>query len=461
MPVLTLRLNDGPRRLGAWLKSHQRAIRALQWCVVLFYVTMVAVPAFLPLPARTAHLWNNLTLAAQFLFWGIWWPFVLLSMVLMGRAWCGFFCPEGTLSEFASRHGRGHATPRWITWGGWPFVAFACTTIYGQMVSVYQYPAPTLLILGGSTLAAMAVGYFYGRNKRVWCRYLCPVNGVFGLLAKLAPVHFRVDPNSWRASQQRRDPGERIVCAPLVPIPLMRGAGACHMCGRCSGFRGAVDLALRSPNQEIVEVAATKPNPGQTILLLFGLMGVAFAAFDWPTSPWFVALKQALAGWLVDHGMLWPLEASAPWWLFTDYPAQHDVLSLLDGVVLLGYIAAVAGLMGTSLSACLALATVAAGGWSWRRFHHLAQTFIPLAACGVFLGLSGLTVSLLRSEGVGLGWVGTARMVLLAGASSWSIFLAWRVAGLTVVGPRRIAVAACIALGVAVGVAGWADLFWS
>ncbi|WP_346433061.1 hypothetical protein [Breoghania sp.] len=33
----------------------------------------------------------------------------------------------------------------------------------------------------------------YGNDKRVWCRYLCPVSGIFGLLTKLAPLHYAVD----------------------------------------------------------------------------------------------------------------------------------------------------------------------------------------------------------------------------------------------------------------------------
>lgn len=462
---------EWPRRSGAWLRSHQQTIRGLQWCVVLVYVLLIVVPAFLPLPPRGAHLWNNLTLAAQFMFWGVWWPFVLVSMVVLGRAWCGLFCPEGALAEFASRHGRGHSIPRWITWGGWPFVAFVCTTVYGQMVSVYQYPRPALLILGGSTLAAMVVGYLYGRGKRVWCRYLCPVNGVFGLLAKLAPVHFRVDTEAWRASQARHEHAERINCAPLVPIRVMRGAGGCHMCGRCEGFRGAVGLAIRSPHQEVVDATVVQTSHWQTVLILFGLMGVAFGAFDWPTSPRFVAIKQALAERLVDHGIVWPLEASAPWWLLTDYPMKSDVLTILDGVVLVGYILGVAAIMGAALSASLALATIASGRWSWRRFHHLAQTLIPLAAAGVFLGLSGLTVSLLRTEGVAMGWVSVARATLLAGAALWSIGLAWRVAGLAndglandgpaTPGLRKILATCCVGMGVALSVAGWADLFWS
>jgi polyferredoxin len=330
------------------------------------------------------------------------------------------------------------------------------------MISVYQYPGPVLVVLGGSTAAAIGVGLLYGRNKRVWCRYLCPVNGVFALLSKLAPLHFRVDQDAWYQSQQRRErPAEPINCAPLVPIRTMRGAAACHMCGRCSGFRGAVDLSLRSPNDEIVNVAGRRTDPWETVLILFGLLGIAVGAFHWSASPWFIAVRQALAEWLIDHGVLWPVEMSAPWWLLTNYPAQNDVLTLLDGALLVGYILTTALVMGTVLFGLLALATRAAGEWSARRFHHLAQALVPLAGCGVFLGLSALTVTMLRFEGLSLRWVGGARMVLLAGAASWSIWLAWRIAGLYTTGfPRRLLATGCMAAAALFGVAGWGLLFW-
>jgi polyferredoxin len=448
---------------GDWLMRRQSTIFALQWGVVALYVFLVAVPAFLPPPPSAAHIWSSLTLFAQFVFWGVWWPFVLLSMVLVGRLWCGVLCPEGALAETASRHGLAHAIPHWVKWKGWPFVAFAATTAYGQFVSVYQYPKPALLILGGSTVAAIAVGFAFGRSKRVWCRYLCPVNGVFGLLAKLAPVHFNVDRPSWDAAPKpSRAEGRLVNCAPLVPIRTMRGAADCHMCGRCSGFRGAVTLARRAPGHEIVHIAGAEPKPWETALIVFGLMGLATGAFHWTTSHWYVAAKQAAAEWLIDRDMMWPVTAQAPWWLLTNYPEQNDVMTPLDGAMLAAYLAVSALAIGGTVMLLLAAASrTLSGGTKFRaRLHHLAQALIPVAGCGVFLGLFALTTTMLKAEGVTLPYLATARTALMVAAGAWSVALAWRICGLYASGwGARLGASALMAAAAFAGVASWAATF--
>lgn len=446
---------------GGWMRRHQRLIRSLQWGVVAVYAVLLIVPNLVPLPDRTAHVWNNITVFAQFVFWGIWWPGVLLSMLVFGRLWCGVLCPEGALSEFASRHGRQRAIPRWVRWPGWPFAAFLLTTVYGQLVSVYQYPAPALLILGGSTVAAIGIGFLYGREKRVWCRYLCPVNGVFGLLSKLAPMHYAVDRKAWDACPPDSAAREAFNCAPLVPVRTMESCSACHMCGRCSDFRSAVHLEARAPNSEIVEVSERTATFWDSALIIVGLLGTATAAFQWSSSPWFVTLKQFFAGWLIEHDTIWPLETSAPWWLLTNYAGHNDVMTVLDGAVCLLYIGLMTAAITVAVSLPLALSVRLAGPLRLKGFHHLSHALIPLAACGVILGLSATTVTLMRADGFDLTWLPQIRFAAIAGSLAWSLWLAGRIAyRRSASWPRTALATAGFALAALAPITAWVFMFW-
>jgi len=411
-------------RFGDAMQRHRRIILAVQWSVVVGYLFLIIAPAFLPLPGNSAHLYDNLTLFAQFLFWGVWWPFVMLSMMLMGRVWCGVFCPEGALTEFISRRGLGRAIPKWMRWTGWPFVAFALTTIYGQLISVYEYPKATLLILGGSTVAAIAIGFVYGRGTRVWCRFLCPANGVFRLLARLAPVHFRADAEAWRAAPAHT---RAVDCAPLVDVRHLSSMADCHACGRCSGHRGAVRLQARSPNDEVVALRRRDMSRPEVLLLVYGVLGIALGAFQWSASPWFVALKLNVATWLIENDSTALLADGIPWWVLTHYPQANDVFTWLDGLLILFYIGATAIVTGSWVMLWLRIAArMSADRLSlWR----IAYCLIPLAGVTVFLGLSALTVTLFRAEGLFISWLTPLRMTLLFIGLSWSAWLAWRIFG--------------------------------
>ena len=447
------------QRLGDGMRRHGRLIRAVQWAVVLVYAVLLVLPALLPLPDSQARLVNNLTLLAQFIFWGLWWPFVLLSMVLFGRLWCGVLCPEGSLSEWISWRGLNKRTPRWVRWGGWPTIAFILTTVYGQLISVYDYAQAALLILGGSTVAAMLVGFLYGRGKRVWCRHLCPVSGVFALLARLAPVHYKVDEQRWLENREPHLPTPN--CAPLIDIRRMQGNADCHACGRCSGQRGAVQLSARSPNAEILIVGGQRQGEHwDSTLLLFGMIGLAMGAFQWTVSPWFIALKQAAAEWLVDRDIFWPLEANAPWWLLTHYPQANDAFTWLDGAAILTYIFGASLLIGGALWLLLR-AAVRVMRRGDNVFQHLALALVPLGGAGLFLGLSATTVKLLRYEGFLLAWAQPARAALLIGAIAWSLYLAWNVISRHGGnGLRRLLAFACVNAGCALVGYGWWLQFW-
>lgn len=427
---ITLVRNEAPApkplgmlaRVGMAMRRHQRAIMGVQWVVVVFYFSLLIYPAFMPLPAEDAHIVDNLRLFAQFLFWGVWWPFVMLGTMLLGRVWCGVFCPEGALTELANRHGLGRPIPRWIRWSGWPFVAFVCTTVYGQLVSVYEYPQAALLVLGGSTVAAVAVGLMYGRGSRVWCRYLCPANGVFGLLAKIAPLHFQVNEARWKQDTLRTP---AVNCAPLIDIAHMKSASACHACGRCSGEHGAVELALRSPAREILGTSPRQASTEEAVTLIFGVIGIASAAFMWSSSTRYVQIKTALADWLMAHDGWALLQDNAPWWLLTHYPAAHDVFTWLDGLCILAFILGGGGVLGLAVwvGVWLAARVLRDSTLSWQK---LSLALVPMAGVGVFLGLSMLTLGHLKAEGVTLAWVPAVRGALLTLGAGFSVYLLLR-----------------------------------
>ncbi|MBY5930629.1 4Fe-4S binding protein [Halomonas sp. DP8Y7-3] len=453
-------------QLGHWLADHRRAVLGLQWSVVLFYAVLLLIPPLLPLPDYQSRILGHLTVFAEFVFWGIWWPFVMVSMVVAGRLWCGLLCPEGAISEAASRVGLGRAIPRWMHWGGWPLVGFVMTTVYGQLISVYQYPKAALLVLGGSTVAAALVGVVYGKGKRVWCRHLCPVSGVFALLAKLSPLHVRTEPASWHRYGQRRRRGEVARqpapdCPVLLPLKQLDSASDCHLCSRCTGYKSAIHLELRAPGAEVIAPPPQRPaTVWEYLLVVFGLLGVAVGAFHWSASPWFVAAKQSSAVWLYGHGAGWLLDATAPWWLLTHYPEQHDVFSLLDGALLLGYIGVTALTLGGWTSALLGLANLLLGRWSWRRLWHLSYALIPLAGGGVFLGLSMTTLTLLRGEGWQLLWADDVRALLLMLVVVVSACLSWGLLGRYVSGMRRGLAMGLMVLAQAPVVGAWWLLFW-
>lgn len=406
-------------RLGLFLRRHRNLIIAMQWFIVLFYAILLILPVFMPLPSESAHVWNNLRLFAQFCFWGLWWPGVMIATVMLGRVWCGLFCPEGFISERVSRLGRGKAVPVWLKWAGWPFVAFVCTTVYGQLVSVYEYPQAALLVLGGSSLVAVILGLLYGREKRIWCRYLCPASGVFALLAKVAPLHYKVDRSTWDNYQGSFEP---VNCAPLVDVRRMTSASECHACGRCAGQRNAVTLSWRSPFAEILDPGNPARTP-EALTLIYGVLGVATAAFQWTVSPWFLHIKLAVGEWLVEHDYFALLDNDVPWWLLTHYPEASDLFTWLDGLLILAYLLGGGFLLGSLLfmGPLAASRVLRKASLTWQRFT-LALT--PMAAINVILGLTMLTVTHLKAEHVALGWLPMFRIVLLASgglSSSWLV----------------------------------------
>jgi hypothetical protein len=239
----------------------------------------------------------------------------------------------------------------------------------------------------------------------------------------------------------------------------MKSGSQCHMCGRCSGHREAVTLAARLPGAEVTNLKPAEANAWEARLLVFGIIGTAVGAFQWSSSPWFVAIKTLVATWLIERDSFALLQDNAPWWLLTHYPEANDVFTWLDGLGVLAYIGATALVLGTWITLWLRLAGALLPGSASQNGRWLAYALIPMGGLGVFLGLSSLTVTLLKSEGVVMPWLPEVRGALLALAALWSLGLGWKM--MRNIKWRRKALALS-ALGMAIGgnVFAWVLLFY-
>ena len=173
---------------------------------------------------------------------------VVVLTLVVGRAWCGWICPFGTLLDlFSLSNWRGKRAPPPESWRGVKYFLLFTTlfaALFGNLTllifdpltilvrtftvslwpvldrivtfaeaSMYRVPAlrdsvstfdrlvrPALLpqlpidfrgqVLFGAIFIAIVLLNLFA--ERFWCRYLCPLGGLLGLLSKAAIIHRQV-----------------------------------------------------------------------------------------------------------------------------------------------------------------------------------------------------------------------------------------------------------------------------
>ena len=332
--------------------------------MVLVYLLLLAVPAV------TGN--SQYQRFSRLVLWGIGWPFIVLSVLLLGRFWCGLFCPDGTLTEAVSLKGRNGSIPIWMRWKWLPCAVLVGAVLIGQSTSVHRDFQATLLFLGIPTCLALVCGFLYGKGRRIWCMYLCPANGFFSLLARLSMLYFAVDKKAWKSWQGRT---ERINCAPLVNIQQMTGMSACHACGRCVRYRNAVQMDTRKPWDETVGLTDSAVSNADAVILLWGMAGIGICSLAPENS------------------------------LIVQY-----AIRVLDGVVLSG----LPFFWSRLLMAAISGSVVAWGLYGLMRFFaylqktvswkQLAFGLLPVAGWGVFLGICRMGIAVWQEYGFDLFW---------------------------------------------------------
>ncbi|GAQ87672.1 hypothetical protein KFL_003690030 [Klebsormidium nitens] len=129
-------------------------------------------------------------------FWAYWWPVLFLIYPFLGRVWCSV-CPFMIYGELVQkwRLGTGAKLLQWPretaeTWGPWFLVSlFGAILVWEDVWHLSSHAALSagllLLITSGAVICSAVF------ERRLWCRYLCPIGGMNGLFAKMSMTEVR------------------------------------------------------------------------------------------------------------------------------------------------------------------------------------------------------------------------------------------------------------------------------
>lgn len=290
--------------------------------------------------------------------WTLWWPLLPLSYLLLGRLWCGV-CPIAKVGDIVQRLAR----PRRAGPGRWLKVAgvwimsflFLLVTWADRVWNITGSPAVTgwllVFILGGAVVFSVLY------QRRVWCRYVCPLGALSGIYATTAVVELRADPDICLTRCKTKDcyvGNERAEGCPLFEFPqTLESNRNCNLCGNCIKAcpHEAIQLRLRPPGRELGRL--DHPLAGEAFLATLMVALVFIQTFTMTTA--------------YPRFMKWSIESLG----MLDY---NLVFSLaFGGVVLVGM-----GLFGVSAAASAQLAPEPAR----RNFTIFGYAMIALALAG-------------------------------------------------------------------------------
>ncbi len=204
------------------------------------------------------------------LAWAFWEPLVFWGTIFTARFWCAA-CPIGGASSFISRHFslRRQAPPFLRQYGIYLAAGGVGTILWlGEAAALPHNPRATAILIMCILVPALLLSLVY--QRRVWCRFLCPLGTMTGYFSSVSAVELRGSTATCNneckthACYKGRD---NVEGCPMFEGPFAIHTNQnCNLCGACikTCDISAPVLNLRPPGQELW----TADQPSRTLTVL-------------------------------------------------------------------------------------------------------------------------------------------------------------------------------------------------
>jgi hypothetical protein len=414
-------------RIEAFFVRYRRMVWLVHAGMLIIFLGLLFAPAVLKASFGNASAVGAFTSFANSAIWSVWFPLVFVSVIFTGRSWCGLLCPMGAASEWANRKGPKLAIPAWLRWPGTAIISFLVVTVWAQTTGARDHAEAIAIVFGGILAAAVVLGFLYGRNKRAWCRHMCPIGLLLGIFSRIGVVDFCAKRpiaggDAW---------SEKTACPTMIVLNRKTESRHCIECFRCVSpkSKAGLYLRLRPPGEEIAAIRQHNGNLAEVIFLFTGT-GAALGGFMWLVLDSYQSLRTALGNWVIEREWYW-LGEPGPIWLMAVYPREREVLRWFDFFLISGYMmlwmAVVTALLAAATAASAWLARRAGGDAPFgRAFVEFGYQFLPVAMISLLLGLGGDLFEALGSLVLGADGISLCKGILFVGAVAWSLGLGWR-----------------------------------
>jgi polyferredoxin len=210
------------------------------------------------------------------LFWGFFWPFLIVILIPVLGNWFCSICPHGFIGKYITRFGLQKRFPRKLRT---TYIGLALLLLCYWLVT-FTFPrlmssSPQLTAGFFLFFTLLAVVCFFVYRGMSYCKYLCPLGGTLAAFGKMGASRISTDSKACASCKS-------FECAKSCPYQLSpflfsdrNDMAQCTLCLDCVYSCDSVQLHLQPPMQGIAtEIKKTPISEAWILIILTAVVGL-------------------------------------------------------------------------------------------------------------------------------------------------------------------------------------------